>query len=66
MESSLERDDINMESGIYIRVDNENVLLEDMSYDEREQWLKTLEDEGLRRTVHVLCNTIRNIKTFEE
>lgn len=55
-----------MESGIYIRVNNENVLLEDMSYDEREQWLKTLGDEGLRRTIHVLCNTIRNIKTFEE
>ena len=55
-----------MESGIYIRVNNENVLLEDMSYDEREQLLKTLGDEGLRITVHVLCNTIRNIKTFEE
>lgn len=55
-----------MESGIYIRVDGENVLLEDMSFDEREEWLKTLEDEGLRRTIHILCNVIGNIKTFEE
>lgn len=51
-----------MESGIYIRVNNENVLLEDMSFDERDEWLKDLEKEGLIRTIHILCNTIQDLK----
>lgn len=51
-----------MESGIYIRVNRENILLEDMEPDQRHEWLNGLEKEGLIRTVDILCNVINNIK----
>lgn len=51
-----------MESGIYIRVNRENILLEDMEPEQRNEWLNDLEKEGLIRTVNILCNVINNMK----
>lgn len=51
-----------MESGIYIRVNRENILLEDMDPEQRHEWLNGLEVEGLIRTIDILCNTITNNK----
>lgn len=51
-----------MNSGIYIRVNRENILLEDMDENQRHEWLDTLEREGLIRTIDILCNTINNIE----
>ena len=48
-----------MESGIYIRVDRQNVLLEDMTTEQRNEWLDGLDVDGLKRTIDILCNTIK-------
>lgn len=55
-----------MESGIYIRVDANNYLLEELSFASRDEWLHTLDKEGLIRTVHILCNTINQLKYNNE
>lgn len=47
-----------MYSGIYIRVGTENKLLEEMNQPEREEWLKTLDNGGLIRTINRLCSVI--------
>lgn len=52
-----------MESGIYIRVGRENLLLEEMTEEQRTEWLKTLSTEGLIRTVNVLANVLQYIET---
>lgn len=49
-----------MESGIYIRVGRENLLLEEMTEEQRNEWLSTLSNEGLIRTINILCNIINN------
>lgn len=49
-------------SGIYIRVHAENMLLEDMSEEERQLWLDDLDREALYRTIHHLCDTIKEIQ----
>lgn len=56
-----------MNSGIYIRVDKENMLLEQMTEEQRTEWLKTLNTEGLIRTVNILANVLQyiEIKTDE-
>lgn len=51
-----------MNSGIYIRVERQNVLLEDMTSDQRNKWLSELSNEGLIRTVNILCDTIATMK----
>ena len=51
-----------MNSGIYIRVDKENMLLEQMTEEQRTEWLKTLSTEGLIRTVNILANVLQYIE----
>ena len=53
-----------MESGIYIRVGTENLLLEDMTEEQRVEWLNDLDVKGLIRTVNILCNSLNNGKNF--
>lgn len=53
-----------MNTGIYIRIGKDNVLLENMEMQERNKWLNELEKEGLIRTVNILCETLRNTKTY--
>lgn len=50
-----------MYSGIYIRVGTENKLLEEMNQPEREAWLKTLDNDGLIRTINRLCSVILSL-----
>lgn len=52
-----------MNSGIYIRVDRKNMLLEQMTEEQRTEWLKTLSTEGLIRTVNILANALQYIET---
>lgn len=51
-----------MNSGIYIRVDKKNMLLEQMTEEQRTEWLKTLNTEGLIRTVNILANVLQYIE----
>ena len=51
-----------MNSGIYIRVDRKNMLLEQMTEEQRTEWLKTLSTEGLIRTVNILANVLQYIE----
>ena len=50
------------ESGIYIRVGKNNVLLEDLDPIERIEWFNGLEKDGLIRTVNLLCSVIEDFK----
>lgn len=52
-----------MNSGIYIRVDKKNMLLEQMTEEQRTEWLKTLSTDGLIRTVNILANVLQYIET---
>ena len=52
-----------MNSGIYIRVDKKNMLLEQMTEEQRTEWLKTLSTEGLIRTVNRLANVLQYLET---
>ena len=47
-----------MDSGIYIRVGKENKLLEELTSEERENWLEDLSRESLITTIHILCETL--------
>ena len=51
-----------MNSGIYIRVDKENMLLEQMTEEQRTEWLKILSTEGLIRTVNILANVLQYLE----
>lgn len=51
-----------MNSGIFIRVNKENMLLEQMTEEQRTEWLKTLNTEGLIRTVNILANVLQYIE----
>lgn len=51
-----------MNSGIYIRVDKENVLLEQMEDEEREEWLSKFDNKGLKRVIKILCDTLCDIE----
>ena len=51
-----------MNSGIYIRVDRKNMLLEQMTEEQRTEWLKTLSTEGLIRTVNILANVLQYLE----
>lgn len=55
-----------MESGIYIRVGSENILLEDMTEAQRTVWLTSLEKDGLIRTVNRLCDCLQQYKNNED
>lgn len=55
-----------MESGIYIRVGKENLLLEDMTEDQRVEWLNDLEKDGLIRTINRLCDCLQQYKNNED
>ena len=45
-------------TGIYIRYNSENVLLENLPEEERTKWLSTLDIEGLIRTVNILSRVL--------
>lgn len=49
-----------MNSGIYIRVENKNLLLEDMSESDRLDWLNSLGKDGLIRTVNILSRCLKH------
>lgn len=55
-----------MESGIYIRVDKKNVLLEQMTVDQRTEWLNSLDKSGLIRTINVLCACLQQYEDNED
>lgn len=55
-----------MESGIYIRVGTKNVLLEDMTEEQRVKWLNDLEKDGLIRTINRLCDCLQQYKNNED
>lgn len=55
-----------MNSGIYIRVDKENVLLEQMTIDQRTEWLNSLDKSGLIRTINVLCACLQQYEDNED
>lgn len=48
------------ETGIYIRVGKENVLLENLDEIERTLWLQSLSENGLIRTVNRCCDVIED------
>lgn len=65
------------ETGIFIRVGKEDVLLEDLTEIERTLWLQSLSESGLIRTVNRCCDVIgdfivnyqdvaRRVKALEE
>lgn len=47
-----------MNSGIYIRVGKENKLLEEMTIEERKEWLDSLNKEALYRVIDRLCEEL--------
>lgn len=47
----------NYNTGCYIRIDTNNVLIEDHTYDQVQEWLSTLSQEGLIRLIHSLIIT---------
>lgn len=51
-----------MNSGIYIRVGKENLLLEQLQSKDREEWLDSLNDKALKRTINILCDTLFDIQ----
>lgn len=55
-----------MNSGIYIRVDKKNVLLEQMTIDQRTEWLNSLDKSGLIRTINVLCTCLQQYEDNED
>lgn len=55
-----------MESGIYIRVGRENLLLEEMTEEQRVEWLNGLEKDGLIRTINRLCDCLQQYKNNED
>ena len=52
-----------MNSGIYIRIDKENKLLEELTQDELYDWLNTLDNNALKRTIEILCNCLKMYET---
>lgn len=58
---------IKMNSGIYIRVGKEDKLLEQMSDEERHEWLeKLVEKEQLVRCIDILCETLYWYEIYKE
>lgn len=55
-----------MESGIYIRVGKENLLLEEMTEEQRVKWLNDLEKDGLIRTINRLCDCLQQYENNED
>ena len=51
-----------MNSGVYIRVGKENVLLEQMEDVDREEWLSKFDKDGLKRVIKILCDTLCDIE----
>lgn len=51
-----------MNTGIYIRVGKDNILLEQMEDDDREEWLSKFDDESLKRVIKILCDTLCDIE----
>ena len=54
-----------IESGIYIRVGTDNVLLEDLQEVDRIEWLNGVEKSGLVRTANHLCNILHSLNCNE-
>lgn len=55
-----------MNSGIYIRVDKENKLLEELTVEQRTEWLNSLDKSGLIRTINVLCACLQQYEDNED
>lgn len=55
-----------MESGIYVRVGKDNLLLEEMTEEQRTQWLTGLEKDGLIRTINRLCDCLHQYEDNED
>lgn len=55
-----------MNSGIYIRVDKENKLLEELTEEQRTEWLNSLDKSGLIRTINVLCACLQQYEDNED
>jgi hypothetical protein len=55
-----------VETGIFIRVGKENVLLEDMDESERVEWLEGLSEKGLSNTVNICCDTINELNKINK
>lgn len=51
-----------MNSGIYIRVGKENILLEQLEDKDLLEFINTLDKDGLKRTIFILCEVLRNIE----
>lgn len=51
-----------MNTGIYIRVGKDNILLEQMEDDDREEWLSKFDNEGLKKVIKILCDTLCDIE----
>lgn len=49
-------------TGLYVRIGTENVLLEDLSEKDLADFLNQLTEEGLKRTIALLCSTIKELK----
>lgn len=52
------------DSGIYFRVGRKNVLLEDMTDEEREKALDRFDKAALGRTIKYLCDDLNEAKKF--
>ena len=55
-----------MNSGIYIRVDKENKLLEELTEEQRTEWLNDLDKSGLIKTINVLCACLQQYEDNED
>ena len=55
-----------MNSGIYIRVDKENKLLEELTVEQRTEWLNSLDKSGLIKTINVLCACLQQYEDNED
>ena len=55
-----------MNSGIYIRVDKENKLLEELTVEQRTEWLNDLDKSGLIKTINVLCTCLQQYEDNED
>ena len=55
-----------MNSGIYIRVDKENKLLEELTEEQRTEWLNSLDKIGLIKTINVLCACLQQYEDNED
>ena len=44
-------------TGCYIREGKDNILLEDLTYDQIQDWTNSLDKQALQRTIHILIQS---------